>query len=167
MGRALSDTRIAQLETLVKQELKPLETVAEAIESRARFSIEVQLKSELGLRAVLEKKEQLESELKDVNDQLRNFIGDPDYHDRKSGFHDYSRDSIFGKEVAARMAQLNGVIGEWRIMKRKALRAVHLAEAPQAVANMMDKLQTEIPKMLVAFNTKMKELPQLPEPAEA
>jgi len=167
MARALTDARIKQFEDVVRSELQPLQDVAEAVEGRARFAVENKLREELGLNAVLKQLSEMRADVAKLEMQVEKFMGPPpgQYH-RNQGPYDYHQDSLFGKEVTSRMAQMNGVIGEWRMMHRDAISAVHLADAPESVIALLAKIKAAMPTMFEKLQNTAKTLPAPPRPED-
>jgi len=162
--RELTNAMIDNFEKMVKDELEPLQSVVDAVEERLRIKVEGDLKEEMGLIAILARKKELEREMEDIDAQLDRVLkvsgryGSPD-----RGFYNFN--SAFGKEVEARMATANGVIGAYRKMKKMAIREVRLVEAPAAVSDLLERLSGEVMKMMETAQGKLKELP-VPRPED-
>jgi hypothetical protein len=153
----MTNAMIMNFEAMVIDELKPLQSIIEAVEERLRMKVEDDLKDEMGLASILSRKKELQREMEDIDEQLNRVLVSDGYS-RDRGYYDFQ--SPFGKEVEARMALANGVIGAYRDMKKMAIRKVRLAEAPSSVAALLSDLSKEVMKMMGTAQTKLNELPQ-------
>lgn len=147
---------------MVDEELEPISTMVESVKERSRIQVEERLKRKLGLVAAFKKKKKLQAQLDELNQQIDRIVLAPGstYH---RGNRFYEAKSVFGKEVAAAMTQLNGVVAEFEGIKKKAERAIWLADAPGVVATLIEGLG----KKTAALNGKLvKKLKALPEPQQ-
>jgi len=143
-------------EKMIVEDLQPVEAITAAIEERTRLKVERELVDHLGLDALLKRKRQLDREQRELDAQLERVIGES----WRSRNLFYAKDSPFGLEVAARMANVNGVVGKFRNMKKELLRKVRLINAPDKMLEILESIPDKVKALHEEGTKKLKALPE-------
>lgn len=139
-GQALSLGMISMYEGLLDDEFKPVMAILEARSKAIEPRVRVQVKKDLGVYDLLLKKAALEEQLRAVESELEDKVG----NEKNSWL---TKESEVEKETKRRLEEENVPLASAQAFQHSLKKSIRLSGATSEVQSMFSKLAVEIKKL--------------------
>jgi hypothetical protein len=156
MGKGLGITTIHMYEDLVNQEFQPIEEILTIRNHKLSTAIELQVKKDLGIYELYQRKATIETELAEIEEQLEKFTKKKD---KRRAYGGYETENMINLEVKRRMKELDGALDKVHNVKYELIKRIKLCGANEEIKMVFEEVGDIVKETLA-------DIKKLPDPSK-